>query len=600
MIVSFSFKIRYIYTNFFRIDNLLNMASFVKKTFFGLLTTSVIMLSCSKKDIPTDSVPANNATGVTKITYNLLDSIFLYAKQLYYWNTSLPTYSSFQPRNYNTSVSGDDLAKGSKEIFDLTRYAINPATGKSYEFYKDSEGDTTTTKYSYMETQDADLNTGTTGFKSNVTLAGWGNDLGIVVTSGSTYANVLYPRIVYNGGPAALQNIKRGQIISKVNGVDVDLTTDAGVDAIKGAFGSSATDVTLTFADTYTEGKKWINTTNYYSIITVTQSHDVKLTKTRYQSNTILKDTTLTVGTNKIGYLALLNFSSQDVIKDDLNNAFSTFNSNGISNIVIDLRYNGGGMVETSEQMANLIAPSSLDGKVMYSEVYNDLMQSGKADMLKNIPQEIDPSKNFFQYSWTVADHTYGFNAAAGKGLNVKNVFFIVSSGTASASELLINNLKPYMNVKIIGTTLTANSSNLPATTTTYGKPVGFFAIPIGKYDVYLSEFESRNSNNTAVSYSGMACDVTDWDDATHDLGDVKEDGLAQAINYINNGQFITTSTNIGAKSVVSNSNFGVTIFMSKTGGAANALKVKSYHPTFGLPVYKGMVENFKSINRNK
>ncbi len=564
----------------------------------GVLATALLITACSKKDVPTTTT---TVSGTATATEQFLDSIFLYAKQLYLWNTQLPDSASFKPRRFD-SGSGTDSAKGYQEIFALTRYAVNSTTGKSYE-YLDDDGDTTRNKYSFIESHDADLNGGSSGYKSSVTLLGWGNDLGFTPASGSQYANVIYPRIVYKGGPADLQNVKRGLIIYKVNGTEIDLTTQSGINAINNAFADEATQITLTIADTYTDGKKWTNSsqTTYYPIVSVSKSHDITLTKVRYSSIPILKDSVLTVGSSKIGYLALLNFADPDVLSDKLSTAFKAFNSNSITDIVVDLRYNGGGYVETSEQLANLIAPSSLNGKTMFTENYNTLMQSGQATILKQIPQENNPSKSYFDYTWKAADLTSKFSSSAGVGLSVKNVCFIVSDGTASASELLINNLKPYMTVKLIGTTLTA-SNKLPATTTTYGKPVGFFAIPIGKYDVYLSEFESRNSSNTAVPYSGMTCDVTDWDDATHDLGDIKEDGLAQAISYITAGKFITTSSNIGAKSVVSNSSSnGVNIFMSKSGGSSSQEQsFKSFSPKINFPVQKGMIENFKTIKRNQ
>ncbi|WP_447641659.1 MULTISPECIES: S41 family peptidase [Chitinophagaceae] len=571
------------------------MKAFFKRAAMWTLTSSLLVTACSKKDVPTTTAPPSTST--LSATDQLLDSIFLYAKQLYLWNTQLPDSASFKPLRFDAG-SGTDSAKGYAEMFALTRYAINSATGKSYEYYVTSTGDTTHAKYSFIESHDADLNGGQ-GTKSNVTLLGWGNDLGFVPATGNKYANVIYPRIVYNNGPANLKNIKRGQLIYKVNGTEVDLTTDAGIDALNAAFDAST--ITLTFADTYTDGQKWTSSahTSYYPIVSVTQSHDITLTQARYASNTILKDTTLTVGTNKIGYLALLNFADPSVVATNLTNAFKTFSSNGITDIVVDLRYNGGGMVETSQQMANLIAPSSLNGKTMFVENYNQLMQNGQATMLKNIPQDNNPSQSYFAYTWKASDLTYKFDVSAGAGLTVNNVCFIVSNGTASASELLINNLKPYMNVKLIGTTVTASSSKTPAATNTYGKPVGFFAIPIGKYDVYLSEFESRNSGNTAVPYSGFTCDVTDWDDPTHDLGDIKEDGLAQAVNYITKGGFITTTSTIGGKSVVNSVNSGLQIYMSQSGGGnVQEASFQSFNPTLNIQIQKGMVENFKTINR--
>lgn len=516
------------------------MKTFFKRAAMGTLTFALLAAACSKKDVPSESVPPNNATGATKITYNLLDSIFLYAKQLYYWNTSLPTYSAFQPRNYDKNVSGDDMAKGTKEIFDLSRYAINPATGLSYEYYPAYPNET---KYSYIETKDADLN-GTSGsVKSQVTLLGIGNDLGFgypVFFGDSAFVFRLY----YENGPAYNAGMRRGNCtITSVNGRKFGI---ADTIYLNNALNTSP--ISFTYLDTLGE------------------NHSVTLNKAPYKSNPILADTVLSYGSKKIGYMALLNFSDTSVVKSRLISLFEMFNGQGVTDIVIDLRYNGGGMVETSAQLANLIAPTSLSGKKMFYENYNSMVQNNQATILQQIPQDDDPSKNYFQYSWTAQAMTTYFNASASGNLNLNNVCFLVSAGTASASELLINNLKPYMNVKLIGTTLSRNQqTRLPVTTTTYGKPVGFFAIPIGLYDVYIPEFESRNSNDIAVPYNGMTCDVTDWDDPLHALGDHREDGMAQAINYITTGQFLSQSTTVGGRAMVDN-NAGntVKILMSK------------------------------------
>ncbi|PZP51221.1 MAG: hypothetical protein DI598_03755 [Pseudopedobacter saltans] len=551
------------------------MKNVIKKTVLGALASGLLLLACSKKDVPTTT----GTTTSTSVTDQLLDSIFLYAKQLYLWYDQLPDSSIFKPRQYNTG-SGTDSAKGSQEIFALSRYAINPTTGKSYEYYT---ADTSDTKYSFLESKNADLNGGSVGLKSNVTLLGWGNDLGTaypVFISDSIFAF----RLFFQNGPAYNAGLRRGNCyVTAVNGKKFSYNNSNDITYLNNALNASS--ISLTYFDT-------LNAT-----------HTVSLTQTRYSSNPIFADTVLTVGSKKIGYIALLNFADPDILSTNLKNAFTAFSNSGITNLIVDLRYNGGGYVESSEQLANLIAPSSLNGKTMFTENYNTLMQNGNATILKQIPQEDNPSKSYYDYSWKTSDLTYKFSSSDGVGLSVSNVCFIVSSGTASASELLINNLSPYMNVQLIGTTLTS-SSNLPATTTTYGKPVGFFAIPIGSYDVYLSEFESRNSNNVAVSYSGMTCNITDWDDLTHNFGDHREDAIAQAINYISNGSYLTTSRYIGSKSTVNSSSNILKTYMSTTRGISSSSSstvgfqaLKAFN-TITNPVQKGMIENFKTMKR--
>jgi C-terminal processing protease CtpA/Prc len=206
----------------------------------------------------------------------------------------------------------------------------------------------------------------------------------------------------------------------------------------------------------------------------------VSLLRTKYTSNPVLKDTVLTTANVKVGYLAYARFSTTENSEAVLNAAFAKFSVQNVENLIIDLRYNGGGYVSTARQLINLIAPVSLNGSLMFSETYNSMMQNGQATILKNQPVRDQNNKIIYQngkmvtyadYSYAKSTNSFNFSKL-GNLNNVKKVVFIVGGGTASSSELVINCLKPHIDVKIVG----AQS---------YGKPVGFFPIRIDKYDVY-------------------------------------------------------------------------------------------------------------------
>jgi carboxyl-terminal processing protease len=112
--------------------------------------------------------------------------------------------------------------------------------------------------------------------------------------------------------------------------------------------------------------------------------------------------------------------------------------------------------------------------------------------------------------------------------VNLNRVFFIVSNSTASASELLINNLKPYLDVKLVG------PSN------TYGKPVGFFPIPVGDWYVFPVSFRTTNKNGEGNYFNGLTVDSKVADGLDKDWGDVNEACLASALKYISSGSFRT------------------------------------------------------------
>ena len=114
---------------------------------------------------------------------------------------------------------------------------------------------------------------------------------------------------------------------------------------------------------------------------------------------------------------------------------------------------------------------------------------------------------------------------------NISKVVFITTDRTASASELVINSLRPYVDVKTVGAT-------------SYGKPVGFFPIRIGKYDVYMSMFSSKNAAGQGDYYAGFIPDAAKSDDVTRDFGNPLEISFSSAISYINTGIFTSSVSN--------------------------------------------------------
>jgi carboxyl-terminal processing protease len=110
--------------------------------------------------------------------------------------------------------------------------------------------------------------------------------------------------------------------------------------------------------------------------------------------------------------------------------------------------------------------------------------------------------------------------------LNLSRVFFIVSNSTASACELLINNLKPYLDVKLVGP---SNS---------YGKPVGFFPIPVGDLYIFPVSFRTINKNGEGNYFNGLTVDSKVTDGLDKDWGDGNESCLSGALKYITIGSF--------------------------------------------------------------
>lgn len=242
---------------------------------------------------------------------------------------------------------------------------------------------------------------------------------------------------------------------------------------------------------------------------------DLALTKNTYTANSVLYSNVITTGAKKTGYVVFNQFFG-DVSRTELTNVFSDFSSEGINELVVDLRYNHGGSTETQDALANLIAPLSANGKTMYTYVFNDSLTAGRFPLLSRKP-------GFSNISFKPADNTVAYQKTG--NLNLSRVFFIVSRETASASELLINNLRPYLDVKLVGDT-------------TFGKPVGFFPISIFNYAIYPISFKTINSAGSAEYYDGFAPDKLAADGVNKNWGDLNDPSLASALHYITTGSF--------------------------------------------------------------
>lgn len=488
---------------------------FLKTTTFLLL--SIALLSCSKKNIvdkPPEEEPKKIASRIEKLT----DSLFYYATDAYLWNTDLPTYEIFNPRQY--SKGSDEYENLVSELFAITRYGINPKTNRPYEYGGDNyENDT---KYSYI---DKDSYEGTTAFVRNsdfssLDLEGNGNDFGLKVgLYGIDTDYDIHIQLTYPGSPAAIAGLKRGDIITEINGIKYGSNFSREIDALNSAlFDSPST----TIKGIQIDGKPF----------------DLTLQKTRYQTKSVLVDSIYNKGTQKIGYFVFNSFSSLTHTQADLTTVFNKFQTAGVTDLIIDLRYNGGGYINTAEFIANKIAPSILNGKVMFSEHYNSTMQNKKTKYLKNLTYQTTDRMgnpvtiNYGNVDYSISGNTFKF--IPNGNLNIKSIVFIVTENTASASELLINILKPYLSVKLVGEK-------------TYGKPVGFFPLTIGGYEVYLSMFTSKNSNNEGDYFDGMSVDKTSRDDAEYALGNLKEQSLQAAYNYITTGSYINSSSAISS-----------------------------------------------------
>lgn len=459
----------------------------MKRTIYLIILLLSAVISSCRKDKKSD---------VSSTSDLLKDSLYLYEKEDYLWNDAIPAYNTFSPRGYNGS---SDLSALSKEIYAISQLKINPATGKPYEYYP---GDPGTAKYSFVDdgTETASLN-GTNG------------DFGFEPIYISL--NDLRIKYVYAGSPAGLAGLQRGDEITSING-NSDLTYDGGGNVnfvINSVYYSNTITLTVTRLDGSTA--------------------TVALNKASYTVNPVLTYKVFNMGSgHKVAYIAFNSFTELTNAQPKLDAAFNYFIEQGANDLVVDLRYNGGGAGETAEYMDNLIVPASKNNTLMYTSYFNSGLQSNNYPLLtkkyKISQGDFLPQNNKVNFSKKLS-------------LAVNRVFFIVTRATASSSELTINNLRPEMTVHLVGDT-------------TYGKPVGEIPIPIGsqgQYIIFSPQLYVQNSAGQGNYYSGMAPGSADFqgllaaDDVTKEFGDSTEMLLSHALNYVKTGTYALSKSQI-------------------------------------------------------
>jgi carboxyl-terminal processing protease len=210
--------------------------------------------------------------------------------------------------------------------------------------------------------------------------------------------------------------------------------------------------------------------------------------------------------------------------------AFQTLKNEGATDLVLDLRYNGGGLVSIASKLAYMIGGTATEGKIFDKLVYNDKRTSD------NYP---------FPF---IAIASSAAGGASLPTLNLKKLYVLVSGGTASASEAIINGLRGVdVEVNLIGET-------------TRGKPYGFVPQDNCGWVYYSVQFKGENNKGYGDFADGFAPNCVVKDDFTHALGDVAEGKFAAALKYRENKQCPAPTGSVsGLKSVGEGPNYAVT-----------------------------------------
>lgn len=285
---------------------------------------------------------------------------------------------------------------------------------KSHYFYSLLNDYPNTDRFSWIREDIADL---------TASLGGISTSFGFSRTAvylDNTQTNVaFFISNVILGSPAEKAGLKRGDIVLTINGTQINGTNFATL---------IANNETATF------GLGELKNGAY-----VLSGKTITATKGVVQNNPIQFSKIIEKGNKKIGYLVYTQFL--ETYDEQLKQVFGQFKAAGVNELVLDLRTNGGGRISSADLISSLVVKNLNTNNVIHQDEWN-------ATIKTKYPSVATPTKFTNQAN----------------NLNLNRLFVLTSNGTASASELVINSLRPYMEVIIVGQN-------------TYGKNVGSISI---------------------------------------------------------------------------------------------------------------------------
>jgi C-terminal processing protease CtpA/Prc len=434
------------------------------------LVSLALLQACKKNDVASNINPAPTPTGSSASA--IKDSTLLYSKDLYLWYDQIP--STFNAQSYSDPNAIMEA---------IRQYSTEPGFSGPVDKWS----------FGMKQTDWDNLSNGVSG------------DFGMSVFFFKE--GDLRVKSVERSSPAGIAGIHRGWRITRING-STNITT-SNADFISNAVWNSA-------SGNFTFQKPDGSTV------------DMNLTAATYREHPVYLDTVYSINSKKIGYFSLNSFLGDTAeLYNEFGRVFNRFAAAGINDLIVDLRYNGGGYVTVQQKLADWLAPSSANGQLMMKEQFN------------NKYTDYNTVDNFQKLG----------------SLNLTRIYFIVSHSTASASELLINNLKPFMNVQLIGPNKT------------YGKPVGFFPVPVSDWYIFPVSFRSTNNQGQGNYFNGMDLNSQVADGLDKDWGDVTESCLQDALSSITTGSYRVSST------------------------AGEAVRMQSVNDVLSAPEFKGAVE---------
>jgi len=334
---------------------------------------------------------------------------------------------------------------------------------------------------------------------------------GVTKTTGAEYNFYYAPgsssdvigivRLVQPNSNASSTALTRGMIFNKIDGVTL---TESNLRS-------------LFSPETYTIHLATYNTngTEAPEDDSLTESTEtIALTKAVFSENPIFKTEVFSLNAMNVGYLMYNGFIGD--YDAELNTVFGDFKAQNIEHLILDLRYNPGGSVNTAAALGSMITGIS-------NEVFARLQYNS----------DLESNNTTFDFTTTLS------NGATINSVDLTKIHVITTSGSASASEMVINSLKPYIDVVQIGTNTNGKAQ---ASITIYDSPdfQRQGANPSHLYALQPLVAATVNKDNLGVPFNGLTPDIEVRENVTNFgvLGDVNEPLLAAALAAIQSGRF--------------------------------------------------------------
>ena len=368
-------------------------------------------------------------------------------------------------RFYNEMTEDYYWASELPDEFDPTAYADIYATLEALRVPQD--------RFSYILTEDE--------YESLIVNAEY---IGFGFSQQQVDSSTMKLRFVYENSPAWQAGLRRADQITAIDGVAVKQLLNSG--NYEQALGDNEVGITRTIEWQRPDG----------------QTQSATLSKDYVATNSVMGTTVWSVDEQTIGYFTLDSFINRT--GNDLNRAFNRFAEEQVDALVIDVRYNGGGLIRYANQAATQTAGVNVQGKTFIQYLFN----------------EQNASRN----------RAVSFNLVDGiQQLDLDKVVVLTTAASCSSSELIINSLKPHVEVTVIGQP-------------TCGKPVGQQPTELCDKVIFAINFETLNSAGEGGYFDGIAptCEVADA--IVADWGDAADPLTGAAINYIQQGRCPATS----------------------------------------------------------